>query len=45
MTELYDRAKLLDEAWYDPVQAVARRYGQSSVGLKKLQSDAPKKLL
>jgi hypothetical protein len=45
MMERYDRAKLLEEVWSEPVQAVARRYGQSAVGLKKLQSDAPEKLL
>lgn len=36
MVELYDRAKLLDEVWSEPVQAVAPRYGLSDVGLKKL---------
>ncbi len=38
MVELYDRAKLLDEVWSEPVQAVAPRYGLSDVGLKKLCS-------
>jgi len=38
MVERYDRAKLLDEVWSEPVQAVAPRYGLSDVGLKKLCS-------
>lgn len=38
MVELYDRAKLLDEVWSKPVQAVSPRYGLSDVGLKKLCS-------
>ncbi len=36
MVELYDRAKLLEEVWSEPVQALAPRYGLSDVGLKKL---------
>lgn len=36
MVERYDRAKLLEEVWSEPVQAVALRYGLSDVGLKKL---------
>ncbi|WP_236167855.1 hypothetical protein [Pseudomonas atacamensis] len=38
MVDLYDRAKLLDEVWSEPVQAVAPRFGLSDVGLKKLCS-------
>ncbi|NAS61350.1 hypothetical protein CVE36_04055, partial [Pseudomonas syringae pv. actinidiae] len=38
MVELYDRAKLLDQVWSDPVQVVAPLYGLSDVGLKKLCS-------
>lgn len=38
MVELYDRAKLLEEVWSDPVQMVAPLYGLSDVGLKKLCS-------
>ncbi len=36
MREEYDRAKLLDEVWAEPVMVVAPRYGLSDVGLKKL---------
>ena len=36
MVERYDRAKLLEEVWSEPVQLVAPRYGLSDVGLKKL---------
>lgn len=36
MHEQYDRAKLLDEVWAEPVSVVALRYGLSDVGLKKL---------
>lgn len=36
MREEYDRAKLLDEVWAEPVKLVAPRYGLSDVGLKKL---------
>lgn len=38
MWEQYDRAKLLEEVWAEPVQIVAKRYGLSDVGLKKLCS-------
>lgn len=38
MVERYDRAKLLEEVWAEPVQVVAPRYGLSDVGLKKLCS-------
>lgn len=38
MVELYDRAKLLEQVWSDPVQVVAPLYGLSDVGLKKLCS-------
>jgi hypothetical protein len=38
MVERYDRAKLLEEVWSEPVQVVAPRYGLSDVGLKKLCS-------
>lgn len=36
MREEYDRAKLLDEVWAEPLTRVAARYGLSDVGLKKL---------
>ncbi|HBP4587290.1 TPA: hypothetical protein L5606_005865 [Pseudomonas aeruginosa] len=36
MREEYDRAKLLDEVWAEPMMVVAPRYGLSDVGLKKL---------
>ena len=32
MVEFYDRAKLLDEVWSEPVQAVGPHYGLSDVG-------------
>jgi hypothetical protein len=35
MVDLYDRAKLLDEVWSEPVQAVAPRFGLSDVGTEK----------
>lgn len=38
MVERYDRAKLLEEVWSEPVQVVAPRYGLSDVGLKKLST-------
>ncbi|WP_232252224.1 hypothetical protein [Pseudomonas frederiksbergensis] len=38
MVERYDRAKLLEEVWSEPVQVVAPRHGLSDVGLKKLCS-------
>lgn len=38
MHQEYDRAKLLEEVWTEPVQAVALRYQFSDVGLKKLCS-------
>ncbi|WP_258198114.1 hypothetical protein [Pseudomonas viridiflava] len=38
MVERYDRAKLLEDVWAEPVQVVAPRYGLSDVGLKKLCS-------
>ncbi|MGA8136845.1 MAG: hypothetical protein WCA48_22215 [Pseudomonas gingeri] len=36
MTELYDRAQLLDEIWSESMVQVAPRYNLSDVGLKKL---------
>jgi hypothetical protein len=36
MREEYDREKLFDEVWAEPVMVVAPRYGLSDVGLKKL---------
>ncbi|TDV58885.1 hypothetical protein [Pseudomonas sp. LP_7_YM] len=36
MTELYDRAQLLDEIWSEPMVQVAPRYNLSDVGLKNL---------
>jgi len=36
MTELYDRAQLLNEIWSEPMVLVAPRYNLSDVGLKKL---------
>lgn len=36
MMQRYDREKLLEEVWSEPVQVVAPRYGLSDVGLKKL---------
>lgn len=36
MHQEYDRAKLLEEVWTEPVQTVALRYQLSDVGLKKL---------
>lgn len=36
MHQEYDRAKLLEEVWAEPVQIVALRYQLSDVGLKKL---------
>lgn len=36
MREEYDRARLLDEVWAEPVKLVAPSYGLSDVGLKKL---------
>jgi hypothetical protein len=36
MLEKYDRAKLLDEIWTEPVTAVAPRYQLSDAGLQKL---------
>jgi len=38
MHQEYDRAKLLEEVWTEPVQTVALRYQLSDVGLKKLCS-------
>lgn len=38
MHQEYDRAKLLEEVWNEPVQTVALRYQLSDVGLKKLCS-------
>lgn len=36
MREEYDRARLLEEVWNEPVKIVSLRYGLSDVGLKKL---------
>lgn len=36
MREQYDRTRLLDEIWAEPICKVAPRYGLSDVGLKKL---------
>lgn len=38
MWEQVDRDKLFAEVWAEPVQSVAKRYGLSDVGLKKLCS-------
>lgn len=38
MWEQFDRDKLFAEVWAEPVQSVAKRYGLSDVGLKKLCS-------
>lgn len=38
MAEEYDRQRLLDDVWREPVMIVAPRYGLSDVGLKKLCS-------
>ncbi len=34
-TETYEREKLYDEVWKEPVLVVAKRYGLSNVGLAK----------
>ncbi|PZP22274.1 hypothetical protein [Pseudomonas kuykendallii] len=36
MAEEYDRQRLLDDVWREPVLTVAPRYGLSDTGLKKL---------
>ena len=33
--EVYEREKLYDEVWVEPVKIVARRYGVSDVALAK----------
>lgn len=38
MAEEYDRQRLLDDVWREPVLSVAPRYGLSDTGLKKLCS-------
>ena len=35
VTIRYEREKLYDEVWAEPVQTVARRYGVSDVALRK----------